>query len=61
MNLVPLSVIVVLDKRSRYSNVRTNGRNDRVVTEGAAGGLRVCLGHVKMTHDLEDEIALYRR
>jgi hypothetical protein len=43
MNLVPPSVIAVLDKRTGHSNVGADRRDGRVVAEGAACGPRVGL------------------
>ena len=58
MNLIPFCVIVVLNKRPRYLNVRTHPRNYSVVSKGAACWLRVRLGYPEMTDDLEDQIAV---
>lgn len=58
MNLIPFCVIVVLNKRPRYSNVRTHRRNHRVVSKGAASRLCVGLRHPVVADDLKDQVAV---
>jgi hypothetical protein len=60
MNFVPPSVIVVLNKSSRHPDVGADWRNDRVVTEGAACGLRIRLSDLVVAHNLEHKIPVLR-
>jgi hypothetical protein len=60
MNLVPPSVIVVLNESSRHTDVGTDRRNDRVVAEGATCELRIRLRDEVVAHNLEDEIPVLR-
>ncbi len=61
MNLIPFCVIVVLNKRPRYSNVRTHRRNHRVVSKGAASRLCVGLRYPVVADDLEDQFDFLSR
>jgi hypothetical protein len=57
MNLVPSLVIIVLHESPAHSNVRANGRDHGLIIKRAAGRLRIRLRHMKVTHNLEHQVA----